>query len=50
MASDDDAAPVPAAVEHTEGTSYEVAFGDPVRYPLHNSENYSIRDFHAVGG
>ena len=50
MASDDDAAAVPAAVEHTEGTSYMVAFGDPARHPLPGSENYYCRDFPAAGG
>ena len=38
------------AVEHTEGTSYAVAFGDPARYALPNSDNYSCRDFPAAGG
>ena len=50
MASDDDAAAVPAAVEHIEGTSYEVAYGDPARFPLPGSENYYCREFPAAGG
>ena len=50
MASDDDAAAVPAAMPHTEGTSYMVAFGDPALYPLPNSGNYHCRDFPAAGG
>ena len=50
MASDDDAAPVPAPVAHIEGTSYEVAYGDPSRFPLPGSENYHCREFPAAGG
>ena len=50
MASDDDAAAVPAAVEHTEGTSYVVPFGDPSSHPLPGSENYDCRPFPAAGG
>ena len=34
MASNDPPSPTVAAVEHTEGTSYLVAFGDPARYPV----------------
>jgi len=34
MASNDPPSPTVAAVEHTEGTSYVVAFGDPARYPV----------------
>ena len=48
MASNDP--PAVPAVEHTEGTSYVVAYGDPARYPLPNSDNYSCRDFPAAGG
>jgi hypothetical protein len=48
MASNDPAVP---AVEHTEGTSYVVAFGDPARYVLPNPDNYhNCRDFPAAGG
>ena len=50
MASDDDAAAVPAAVEHTEGTSYVVPFGDPSSHPLPGSENFYCRPFPAAGG
>ena len=48
MASNDP--PTVTAVEHTEGTSYVVAFGDPARYPLPNSENYFCDRFPAAGG
>ena len=47
MASND---PAVTAVEHTEGTSYVVAFGDPARYPLPSTENYYCRAFPAAGG
>ena len=50
MASNDPPSPAVTAVEHTEGTSYAVAFGDPARYALPNSDNYSCRDFPAAGG
>ena len=50
MASNDPPSPAVTAVEHTEGTSYVVAFGDPARYPLPNSENYFCERFPAAGG
>ena len=50
MASNDAPSPTVAAVEHTEGTSYVVAFGDPARYPLPGSENYFCDRFPAAGG
>ena len=50
MASNDPLSPAVTAVEHTEGTSYVVAFGDPARYPLPNSENYFCERFPAAGG
>ena len=50
MASNDPPSPTVTAVEHTEGTSYVVAFGDPARYPLPNSENYFCERFLAAGG
>ena len=50
MASNDPPSPAVTAVEHTEGTSYVVAFGDPARYPLPNSENYFCDRFPAAGG
>ena len=48
MASNDP--PAVTAVEHTEGTSYAVAFGDPSRFPLTNSDNYYHSHFPAAGG
>ena len=48
MASNDP--PAVTAVEHTEGTSYLVAFGDPRRYPLPSSVTYYSQDFPAAGG
>ena len=50
MASNDPPSLTVTAVEHTEGTSYEVAFGDPARYSLPGSENYFCRGFPAAGG
>jgi hypothetical protein len=37
-------------VQHIEGTSYVVAFGDPARYPILGSNGYSINSFPAAGG
>ena len=48
--ANDPPSPTVTAVEHTEGTSYEVAFGDPSRFPLTNSDNYYHSDFPAAGG
>ena len=50
MASNDPPSPTVTAVEHTEGTSYLVAFGDPRRYPLPSSVTYYSQDFPAAGG
>ena len=38
------------AVEHTEGTSYLVAVGDPAAFPFPGSDHYHCRDFPAAGG
>ena len=38
------------AVEHTEGTSYMVAVGDPAAFPFPGSDHYHCRDFPAAGG
>ena len=48
--ANDPPSPTVTAVEHTEGTSYMVAFGDPERYPLLFEEKYSTRPYPAAGG
>ena len=50
MASNDPPSPTVTAVEHTEGTSYVVAFGDPARYPIFGSDTYTINTFPAACG
>ena len=43
--ANDPPSPTVTAVEHTEGTSYLVAFGDPARYPLppNSTTAYQLR-------
>ena len=50
MASNDPLSPAVTAVEHTEGTSYLVAVGDPAAFPFPGSDHYHCRDFPAAGG
>ena len=50
MASNNAPSPTVAAVEHTEGTSYVVAFGDPARYPIFGSDRFPMYVFPAAGG
>ena len=38
------------AVQHIEGTSYVVAFGDPARYPIFGSDRFPMYVFPAAGG
>ena len=39
-----------ARVQHIEGTSYAVAFGDPERHPLPSWEDYNCPAFPAGDG